>query len=240
MNQHVIGVVLAASLLFSGLTVAAPDGYGPIPIPSVSVGDTWTFRYTDIWKGQPGNLTRQEVVAVEATGISIDTKRATDGRLLSHLRFSREMNPVDRGNMHFAPAFTRYAFPLEPGKEWSSDVLGENLKSGKNWRYQFKGKVLGWEKIKVPAGEFDVLKIDVAAYYVGRESATNGGSGNLRETLWFAPAVNNFVRLEYQDTDWQGKIFNRDAWELAAFTRKASVAATAPPVAEGSSDSPGR
>jgi hypothetical protein len=79
---------------------------------------------------------------------------------------------------------------------------------------------LGWEKITVPAGEFDAMKVELTAFYQGEEVGTNGGSGQLKETLWFAPAVNNFVKLEYQDSDWQGRIFNRDMWELTTFARK--------------------
>jgi hypothetical protein len=84
-----------------------------------------------------------------------------------------------------------------------------------------------WEKIRVPAGEFEALKIVVDGLYGGEETGTNGGSGHLTETIWFVPELNNFVKLDYQDTDWQGHIFNRDSWELISYVRKAPPLAAA-------------
>ena len=213
-------IVVVLGLLVSGLAAAA-DGHAPIAAPVVAVGDSWTYQYTDVWKNQPGNLNRLEVTAINERGIEVDVKRAASGALVLHQLFSRDMNPIERGKMHFAPSFTRYAFPLEAGKEWRSEVTGDNAAAGKRWRYQIKGKALGWEKVRVQAGEFETMKIVVTAFYQGREVGTNGGSGNLIETLWYSPAVHNFVKLEYQDTDWTGKIFNRDAWELTAYVNKA-------------------
>lgn len=188
--------------------------------PAPVVGDSWTYQYTDVWKGVKGNTNRMEVTAVDENGIHVDVKRAASGALISTQLFSPQMNPVDRGAMHFAPSFARYAFPLAPGKEWNSDVTGNNPKQGKNWRYQIKGKVLDWEKVKVPAGEFDALKIVVEATYSAQDTFTKNGSGQLTETVWFVPELNNFVKLDYRDTDWQGRIYNRDSWELTSYVRK--------------------
>jgi len=212
------------AVLGLGLALAAPlalaDDHAPAAAPAPAVGDSWTYQYTDVWKGAKGNLNRIEVTAVDAAGVHVDIKRAASGALLTKQLFSAEMNPIDRGAMHFAPAFARYAFPLAPGKEWTTNATGDNPKSGKHWRYRIKGKVLNWEKITVPAGEFDALKLEVEALYHGEEPNSPGGSGQLTETLWFAPAVNNFVKLDYRDTDWNGRIFNRDSWELTTYVRK--------------------
>lgn len=88
---------------------------------------------------------------------------------------------------------------------------------------------MGSEKITVAAGEFDAMRVEVVSYYQGEEVGSRGGSGQSKETIWYAPAVNNFVKLEYQDTNWQGTIYNRDKWELTAFTRKELSTAGLPP-----------
>lgn len=207
-----------------GLALAAPfalaDEHAPVAAPAPAVGDSWTYQYTDVWKGTKGNVNRLEVAGIDAAGVHVDIKRAASGALVGKQLFSSEMNPVDRGAMHFAPSFTRYAFPLAPGKEWTTNVTGDNPKSGKHWRYRIKGKVLNWEKITVQAGQFDALKLEVEAIYNAEEPNSPGGSGQLTETLWFAPEVNNFVKLDYRDTDWNGRIFNRDSWELTTYVRK--------------------
>lgn len=214
-------IVSLVSLLSMAATAgAAEPGSAPAPLPTVAVGDTWTYQYTDVWKHTPGNLNRTEVTAVDAGGIQVDVKRAATSAVLSHSRYTPELNPIDRGKMHFAPYYARYAFPLVPGKAWTVDATGDNPAAGRRWRYQINGKALGWEKITVPAGEFDVIKVEVVSYYHGEEVGSRGGGGQSKETVWYAPAVNNFVKLEYQDTNWQGTIFNRDQWELTAFSRK--------------------
>lgn len=164
-------------------------------------------------------MTTQEVVELSSEGVLVEAKRANDGRLVSRLRFTPELNPVDRGNMHFSPAYPRYAFPLEVGKVWERDVTGDNSAQGKSWRYKVKGRVAGWEKVVVKAGQFDALRVEIEAYYQGRDTWSAGG-GRSTETIWFAPAVNSFVKLDYEDTDWNGKVFNRSYWELTAFDVK--------------------
>lgn len=215
-------IISAISLLCAGsdLASAADDAHGPVAAPEVVVGDSWTYQYTDVWKHQPGNLNRIDVTGVDGDGFLVDVRRAEGNALVARQRYSRELNPVDRGKMHFAPSFGRYAFPLEPGKEWTTNSTAENMDAGKRWRYQVNGKALGWEKIKVPAGEFDAMKVEVVAYYSIEMVNSRGGSGRSKETVWYAPAVKNFVKLEYEDTDGNGRTFNRDEWELTTFGKK--------------------
>ena len=209
---------IALCLVLAG-PFALAEAHLPASAPSPAVGDSWTYQYTDVWKGVKGNVNKMEVTAVDDAGVHVEVRRAASNALLTKQLFSAEMNPVDRGSMHFSPSFARFAFPLTPGKEWSTEAVGDNQKQGKHWRYTIKGKVLDWEKIKVPAGEFDAIKVVVEALYRGEETGSNGGSGQLTETVWFVPELNNFVKLDYRDTDWQGRIFNRDSWELTSYVR---------------------
>lgn len=201
-------------------TLAQAGNHESVPAPAPAVGDSWTYQYTDVWKGAKGNINRMEVASIDDAGVHVDIKRAASGALISTQLFAPDMNPIDRGGMHFAPSFARYAFPLAPGKEWSSEIVGDNSKAGKQWRYQIKGKVVDWEKVRVPAGEFEALKIVVEAQYA--EAADSGHpGGKLNETVWFVPALNNYVKLEYQDADAQGRLYSRDSWELMSFAHKA-------------------
>jgi hypothetical protein len=197
------------------VSTQAGNNHESVPAPAPAVGDSWTYQYTDVWKGAKGNINRMEVTAVDDSGVHIAVKRAASGALISTQLFSAEMNPIERGSVHFAPSFARFAFPLAPGKEWSSDITGDNSKTGKQVRYHIKGKVVEWEKIRVPAGEFEALKVMVDANY--EEADSNGG--RLTETAWFVPALNNFVKLDYQDADTQGRLYSRDSWELMSYVR---------------------
>lgn len=208
---------IAICLVLAG-PLALAEARLPAPPPTPAVGDSWTYQYSDVRKGVKGNLNRIEVTSIDNAGVHVDVRRADGGAPPTQQLFSSEMNPIDRGAMHFAPSFARFAFPLAPGKEWQSDVVGDNQKLGKQLRYTIKGKVLDWEKIKVPAGEFDALKVVVDAAY--RDAGVdNDGNGKLTETIWFVPEINNFVKLDYRETDKQGRIANRDSWELTSYVR---------------------
>lgn len=204
-------------------SLAAAGNHESVPAPAPAVGDSWTYQYTDVWKGAKGNINRMEVAAIDQSGVHIDIKRAASGSLISTQLFSADMNPIERGGMHFAPSFARYAFPLAPGKEWSSEIAGDSSKTGKQWHYVIKGKVLDWEKVRVPAGEFEALKIVVDAQYA---DATGANGGKLTETVWFVPALNNYVKLDYQDIDTQGRPYSRDSWELMSYAHKTPALAT--------------
>ena len=217
-----LSIALGMLCLWTGAVLAADAAHvsAPAPAPVITVGDSWTYQYTDLWKHTPGNLNRIDITAVDADGVHAEIRRAVGNALVTRQRYSSDMNPIDRGKMHFAPAFGRYAFPLEPGKTWKTDAIGDNKEAGKHWRFQVTGHAGEWEKITVAAGQFDAIKIDIVGYYQLEMVNERAGSGTLRETLWYAPSVQNFIKLEYQDTDAQGRLFNRDAWELTAFVRK--------------------
>ncbi|MRX11800.1 hypothetical protein GJ697_28625 [Pseudoduganella sp. FT25W] len=206
--------------------LARAGNHESVPAPAPAVGDSWTYQYTDVWKGAKGNVNRMEVASIDEAGVHMAIKRAASGALISTQLFSPDMNPVERGGMHFSPSFTRFTFPMAPGSEWSSEVVGDNSKAGKQQRYAIKGKVLDWEKVRVPAGEFEALKIVVEAQYADANDATRGG-GKLTETVWFVPSLNNYVKLDYQDADAQGRLYSRDSWELMSFAHKAAT----PPLA---------
>ena len=216
-NSITLKSCIAFCLVLAG-PFALAEARLPAPTPTPAVGDSWTYQYSDVRKGIKGNLNRIEVTSIDNAGVHVAVRRADGGAPPTQQLFSTDMNPIDRGSMHFTPSFSRFVFPLAPGTEWTSDVVGDNQKLGKQLRYAIKGKVLDWEKIKVPAGEFDALKVVVDARYRA-EGAGADNDGQLTETIWFVPELNNFAKLDYLETDKQGRIANRDSWELTSYVR---------------------
>ena len=39
-----------------------------VPPPAPAIGDSWTYQYTDVWKGAKGNINRVEVAAIDEAG----------------------------------------------------------------------------------------------------------------------------------------------------------------------------
>jgi hypothetical protein len=86
-------------------------------------------------------------------------------------------------------------FPLEVGKRWHyvSD-----------WVFKPKGSkggaavdvtVLGYERITVPAGEFDAFKLAAKETLSGTSPINSQYAGETTRTYWYAPAARAIVKL---------------------------------------------
>ena len=58
--------------------------------------------------------------------------------------------------------------------------------------------VLGYEKVRVPAGEFDAFKLEAKGIWVSPQAPFAPGAVYL--TYWYAPAVRAIVKKEEQAT----------------------------------------
>ena len=97
----------------------------------------------------------------------------------------------------FGAPYTKLQFPLAPGMRWDERITAVDA-HGTAYTWRISGRAHGWERVRTPAGEFDALRIV-------RMMDLGNGDGNWRdtiriETLWYAPAVNGWVRLERRDS----------------------------------------
>ena len=164
-------------------------------------------------------------VGVPVARIEAPAPRAGEGWTYDEIDpYRREIvgtlaEPVTGGaqRQQFGAPYTKLPFPLVPGMHWNEKV---DAVDAHGWTYPWRisGRANGWERVRTPAGEFDALKIT-------RSMSLGDGDGNWRETtrmetLWYAPAVNGWVRLERRDS--QREIAGRNArtrddwrvWEL--------------------------
>jgi hypothetical protein len=114
--------------------------------------------------------------------------------------YSRDGNWLKRPatNMQefsYNPPYRAFDFPLVAGKRWESRGTATDPADGRSFPLSISGRVLGWERIKVPAGEFDTLKLMRMVYLDFFQQGVRGQSV-IRETDWYAPALNQVVRRE--------------------------------------------
>ena len=85
-------------------------------------------------------------------------------------------------------------FPLEVGKRWCY---------GSDWVFKPKGSkgswivdvaVVGYEKVKVPAGEFDAFKVAAKRSLRGVSPINSQFDGEATDTYWYAPAARAIVK----------------------------------------------
>jgi hypothetical protein len=143
----------------------------------------------------------------------------------------------DRVRSSFQPGLQLLPFPLVEGKTWSqtltrSDGPGATGAAGTTSAtartVTLRGKVLGWETVKVPAGEFRALKI--------QREIELGDAGVFRtQTLrteyeWYVPELKSAARIEVWESYFDSSVprplryLQRDKryLELTAFAPRAS------------------
>ena len=92
------------------------------------------------------------------------------------------------------------SFPLEVGKQWSfvnDYVFNDPIFGTLQGRSKNSVAVLGYEKVRVPAGEFDAFKLELKGTWVSPNNPA-GGEGDF--TYWYAPAVRAVVKKEERVT----------------------------------------
>ncbi len=201
--QKIMIIKLPALVLLLGGCAAplsqVPPGGMPaaVPAPQVAIGDAWTYRVHDGFTRIPRGDQRHQVTTVGADRIEVTGPvERSDGIQL----YDREWNWLKRPatnlqTFEYSPAYPAFAFPLAPGKRWHSRVTATDPADGRRFPVWINGAVLGWERVKVPAGEFDALKIERIVYMEYYEYAVRGRSV-IREYEWYAPAVKQSVRRE--------------------------------------------
>jgi hypothetical protein len=182
--------LLAAALLGTSLSVAAQ-----VAAPALKAGDTWTYRGIDNYNRQPTGTWTREVTGTAASGIRVAV-RSTDGSVDDLFRTPGELSAgvlSDRARGTMDPAFQLMPFPLAEGKSWSQKVIRTDPVTNEKREMLVRGKVLGWETVKVPAGEFKAMKVE-RTMYLG-DYDTFRGITQRTETEWYAPDIRGAARV---------------------------------------------
>lgn len=203
---------------------------------SPAAGESYVYRVTNGYsnevRGQvtytvdkidTGSVTVSVTPDAPSLGVAHTEIYALDGNWLRHPLISHD-RPVD---FEFSPAYPAYVFPLDIGKSWSLRVAATNPATGKRNSVRVDSEVLGTERVSVPAGAYDTVKVSRRIY-------AGDGDGflletNIEETDWYAPALGRAVRSEsksrYIDQSRISRVhvWNRGDWnvfELVGHTRK--------------------
>jgi hypothetical protein len=96
------------------------------------------------------------------------------------------------------------------------DINTRTSEPGRKVSGKLSGKVLGWEKVTVPAGTFDALKIEVTSVYNG-ENMRGRWTGNSTDTIWYVPKVKHFVKWLFEDGGGNVNSRTTNLYELVAY-----------------------
>lgn len=198
MLRFVCGGVL---VLLYACTTPPPPPAGAVPasvaLAQVNVGDFWEYTVRDGYTNLPRGVYRYEVKSADASGVVVDVTR--DNQRVETLVYAPGWNPREAplpgmSTLRFNPPLPEYAYPLEPGKSWSSFVESNDPATGRTYRTQVQARVVGWERIQVPAGAFDALRIQ--RYIFAGNMGGFQTQEEISQTDWYVPAVQRAVRFD--------------------------------------------
>ena len=239
MIRHRLGAVWLVILFAGCQAVPVPplsDPFTQAGPPPPAVGDSWVYRISNGYNQEVRGQVRYQVEKLDAGATVVSA--TPDNPLLGQpytVVYTKEGNwlrhPVaSHGHSveyTFATAYPAYLFPLQPNKAWSLRVGASDPTPGRRISVRVDGKVLGAERIRVPAGEFDIIRIRRVTY--GGDWDGFRAETHTHETDWYAPALGRPVRTErnslWRDASQCGRegcpwfYGDWDVYELVAFNR---------------------
>jgi len=192
--------VSLAILLIAGCAAPLPQnppaGLGAqVEAPLVTAGASWTYRAHDGYTKLDRGTYRETLVAADAQVLTMEVSHG--GAAAQTQRYTRDWNWIEKPltnlqSFRFDPPFPALPFPLEAGKQWRARVRATDPATGRVNTVLVHGDVLGWERVRVPAGEFDTIKVRRIVYAGNAEFFRE--EENIFEYDWYAPALGRVVK----------------------------------------------
>ena len=192
-----------SAVLKSVATVVVVATLAPAHAAAPVAGETYVYRLSNGYNNEPRAQISYRVDKVDPDRIAVSVSTDSPATEAARTEIYTSTGNWLRGTLtshdqprefEFAPAYPAYAFPLEAGKSWSVRVNATEPTTGKRNSVRVDGKVLGNERIRVPAGEFDTIKVR-RFVYVGDWDGFRLET-NIMETEWYAPVLGRPVRSE--------------------------------------------
>lgn len=172
-----------------------PAGF-PVQVtaPDIQAGDRWSYAVHDGYTKLPKGTLEHRVSVVAD---NIVTTEVRHGERVTTERYTRDWNWREKPmtnlqNFRYEPAYPALPFPLEAGKTWQTYIKATDPATGRVNRVRIDGTVLGWERVRVPAGEFDALKVRRIVYAGNFDFFRS--EEYIAETDWYAPRLGQIVK----------------------------------------------
>ena len=189
-----IRILLALLLVAIPLTGAAQSD-APVRRPEIRVGDSWTYRSTNVLEAGTYEHETRVSYADDKAILAVSTRKS-DGKEFDSSWTSEWNATVSYTGLHYRPPTGVLQFPLRVGDKHS--IKFEVLEPrGRNLLFRASGTstVVGWEMVEVPAGKFRALRVVLEAVY--EQVAGPGPTSFQQEAIfWYVPDVRRWVKLQ--------------------------------------------
>lgn len=207
MNKILLAAV--ASLLLGAcatpLPQTPPSGVsGTVSSVAPKAGSTFRYAVSDGFTRLPRGTVEYRVTDVLSDSMTVDVK-GYDGERTETYTHGWNWLVRPATNMQafvYKPAYEALPYPMAAGKTWRHTGTATDPATGRTFPVRIDGEVLGWEKVRVPAGEFDALKLRRVVYLDYYEQGVRGQSWII-ETDWYAPSIGQVARRETTSRYWR-------------------------------------
>jgi hypothetical protein len=170
---------------------SAPQAPRGVPGP-LAVGDAWTYRVAHRGKQR----TIQEVKLASVTPESIVEEIVGDQGATQRAEHRKGSYLMPVGNLTL---FSPYLFALGPAPMPGLRLGVDNLDSrtcNAGWTCSVSGRVVGRDRVQVPAGTFDATKVEISQSWTSPSQTNDRGETVSRTiTVWYAPEVKRAVKF---------------------------------------------
>jgi hypothetical protein len=192
LHKHLFTSFFAiASFCSYGTSAYAQNDTARAEPPTVNVGDQWNFATSDRRTGI--KLSESQTIIDEISETQI--KGTINGGKYTS---TRERNMIETESSVFSGDNKTLSFPLLVGKRWKYEFIRTRKTSLLALNWQLEAAVAAYEKVSVPAGEFDAFRIETKGFWNRRDDTKF--NGRVTMVHWYAPAVRVIVKTEYDDS----------------------------------------
>ena len=184
----------------------------PIARPYIEVGDCWTYRAENIQNRGPINVYELCVSFVDYKKdvvLAVAKVESTEREI--EISYTTDWTPHNSITGTVFPGGAKYyRWPLTVGDTYTTEVEWRQpqVNATLSGNITYSMKVVGWEDVKVPAGNFRAMKIEGRGINARHDSPARYP---VAITLWFAREVQRTIKFEY----WTGN--NRVGEELVSY-----------------------
>ena len=194
-------VVLAALLVLLTGCAGVPGGSGSGPAveaPTYRTGDRWVYRVQSGWANPLVFDETWTVTSIAPAGIEVSV--VGKGAGVDERRTERWSAPglvtqgalMDSETRRFDTPLERFRFPMQAGDRWSQRIGNFNEFLGRQGTISRTVQVHGIEKVTVPAGTYDAIRLLVFTTLDDEEFWRWPTRATYE--VWYAPAVRGVVR----------------------------------------------
>jgi hypothetical protein len=182
-----------------------------------SAGDTWTYRLTEPRRTDGPKMRNYTVKVAAASAASILEQYAIDGGPKGEWTHKGERQVLTLGKPVFSPYFLVFS-------DMTSGTLGRlqiaDPACTATYVCEASGRVVTTERLRVPAGEFDTVKVEIRQNWRPMQiSGQMSSSGGSTLTVWYAYATKRAVKVTSRASfGYQGPLDTDFDLELASYS----------------------